>query len=146
MSREAPMPPVRGMTRGGRAVQKNPRQFDERWLEAMRPLPSQIRVPLHDALRIHSPLYLRLRALDEARYQLRLYSGNARIYADSVDAKLEELGSERIDLGNPLQVEAFAARIGVTRKAIEKRGAQGAAIAYAKMTIEWLEQELGHEH
>lgn len=146
MSREAPMPPVPGMARGGRAVQKNPRQFDERWLEAMRPLPSQIRVPLHDALRIHSPLYLRLRALDEARYQLRLYRGNARIYADSVDAKLEDLGAECIDLGNPLQVEAFAARIGVTRKALEKRSAQGAAIAYAEMTIEWLEQELGHEH
>lgn len=109
----------------------------------MQSLPSQVLRPLREALKIHRSDEHRLRHLDAARYELGVLKSNAGIYSDSVDAKLQELSVEQVDPSNPLQAAAFVARMGDSgRNALSKRQRKESAIAYAEMTVEWLQWEL----
>jgi hypothetical protein len=109
----------------------------------MQPLPSQVLSPLRDALSIHRTQEFRLRALGHARYELALLKSNAGIYSESVDTRFHGLGMEQVDATCPEQADAFLDRIGESGlKALNKRQRVAAAIAYAEMTIEWLDWEL----
>lgn len=142
---EAPMTPGLSSNGGRQVLCEKPRQFQERWLEAMEALPSQVLRPLREALKIHRSREYRLRSLDAARCELGIIKPNSRIYSDSVDAKIQELNVENVDPSSHLQADAFLARLGNSgRKALEKRQRVASAIAYAEMTIEWLEWELSH--
>ena len=142
---EAPPPPVSGRGGGGSPVYEKPRQFQERWFEAMDSLPSQVLRPLREALKIHRSRERRLQFLDAARYILGIRKSNFRITSESVDERLDALGVEQVDPSNPLQAAAFVERLGDSSlKALDKRQRVRAAIAYAEMTIEWLEWELSH--
>ena len=58
---------------------------------------------------------------------------------------LDRRGIEYVDATDPEQAAAFVEAItpaGI--KALDKRQRAAAAIAYARITLEWLERELGH--
>jgi hypothetical protein len=142
---EAPMPPVL-CSKGGRpALCEKPRQFQPHWLEMMRPLYSQVRRPLRDALNHRLPLHRRKIRLNHARQELRIYAGNMQPWMNDVYAMMDRRGRAFVDQDNPLQAEAFLARLSKSgRDALAKCQRVRAAIAYAEMTIEWLEWELAH--
>lgn len=145
MKAEGGMGPVDGSPSGRPGVCEKPRQFQERWMEHMAPLPSQVLIPLREALKIHRKRAARLRSLDAARYALRVFKVNTGVYRESVDAKLDRLGVEQVDPLNPLEADAFLARLGDSgRKALDKCDRVQGAIAYAEMTIQWLVWELSH--
>ena len=142
---EAPTPPVPGRGIGGPPACEKPRRFQERWFEAMDSLPSQVLRPLREALKIHRRRERRLQFLDSVRNELGILKSNARIYSDSVDAKLDALGVEQVDPTNPAKAAGFVERLGDSSlKALDKRQRISAAIAYGEMTIEWLEWELSN--
>ncbi|TYT27256.1 hypothetical protein FZO89_13885 [Luteimonas viscosa] len=111
----------------------------------MAPLPSQILSPLREALKIYRTRVARLRNLDAARYALRTFKENADVYGESVESMMLARGMEHVDPANPLQAAAFLARMGDSgRKALAKCDRVATAIAYAEMTLEWLDSELSH--
>jgi hypothetical protein len=108
-------------------------------------LPSQVLRPMRAALSIHRTHEFRLRALDEATRELAVVKPRAGIYSESVEIRFQDLGMEYVDPSNPEQASAFLDRIGPSGiKALSKRQRVAAAIAYAEMTIEWLNWELSH--
>ncbi len=114
-------------------------------MEHMAPLPSQILLPLRAALSIHRRRPARLRSIDAARCALHDYKANANVTAESVDTMMHARGMEQVDPSNPLQAGAFLARMSDSgRKALAKCDRVQGAIAYAEMTIQWLDWELSH--
>lgn len=128
---------------GGQGASENPRKFQAHWREFLAPLPSQVLRPLREALSIHRRRPARLRALDSARHALRDYKADANVTADSVEAMMHNRGVEQVDPSDPDEAAAFLDRMGQSgRKALAKSDCVAAAIAYAEMTLDWLEWEL----
>ena len=146
MKGEGGMPPGSGDGDGRLGARKNPRRFEERWMEAMRDgLPSQVLRPLRVAISLSRSRQSRLRALDEAVRALAAIKAQATIYSGSVERRFDGLGIEYVDPSNPEQAAAFLDRIGTSGlRALDKRQRVAAAIAYAEMTIEWLDWELSN--
>lgn len=141
-------PPDRGSggADGRLPVYENQRQkFQSYWWDFMQGLPTQVRRPLRDALKPNLSLARRRAARHHARRELAAFVASARAYADSVDDMLNRRGIEYVDPTDPVQAAAFVNAItpaGI--KALDKRHRVAAAIAYARMTLEWLDRELGH--
>lgn len=143
MSAEGGMTPVVGSPAGGPGASKNPRQFQAYWWDFMTPLPSQILRPLREALSLHRRRPARLRSIDAARCALHDFKADAKVTGESVDARMQAVGMEYADPGDPADAAAFLDRLGESgRKALAKRDRVAAAIAYAELTIAWLEWEL----
>ena len=144
MNREGGRPPGSRDGDGRLGARKNPRRFEERWMEAMRDgLPSQVLRPLRVALSLSRSRESRLRALDEAVRALAAITAQATIYSDSVEHRFDGLGMEYVDPSNPEQAAEFLDRIGTSGlRALDKRQRVAAAIAYSELTIEWLNWEL----
>ena len=106
-------------------------------------LPSQVLRPLRVALSPSRSRECRLRALDEAVRALAVIKAHATIYSGSVEHRFDGLGMEYVDPSNPEQAAAFLDRIGTPGlRALDKRQRVAVAIAYAELTIEWLNAEL----
>jgi hypothetical protein len=145
MTPEAPSPPVAEHDDERLGVCKKPRQFQPYWLEFMEPLPSQIRRPLRDALNPKLSAKRRAARLVQARRTLHIYAGDLGEWFESVDQMMDKRGVEYVDPSNAAQADAFVARLGDSgRRALDKRQRIRTAIAYARMTIDWVEWELTH--
>lgn len=146
---QAPTPP--GSTRSGErpGVQKftrHIRQPKPHWWDFLRALPTQARSPLRDALNPRLTLPRRRAARHHARRELDRFVAQAREYSDSVDAMLDRRGMEYVDPSDPVQAAAFVDAITPSGiNALNKRQRVAAAIAYARMALEWLDVELGEE-
>lgn len=142
MIAQAPMPPMT-VAQGGRpGLQKFPSQIPAHWLEAMEPLPSEVRRALREARDHRRSVCSRAAALDRARHALYVREAHHRQWSASVDARMTHCGVERVDRTNPLQAAAFLARI--DRKALTKRQCLDVAIEVAKLEFARLEMELCH--
>ena len=137
--------PVLRSTGGRPGLYEKPRQFQPHWAEMMQPLPSQVLRPLRDARDTRrSTSYRRLRLI-HARQELRAYVASMQPWMADVYAMMDRRGRPFVDQENPLQAEAFLARLSKSgRDALAKCQRVRAAIAYAEMTIEWLDWELAH--
>ena len=142
---EAPMTPVLSSVDGRPGACEKPRQYHPRWGEMMQPLPSQVLRPLRDARDARLSIHRRIVRLDHARHELRIYAGNMQPWMDEVYAMMDRRGRASVDPTNPLQAEAFLARLSKSgRDALDKCQRVRAAIAYGEMTVEWLHWKLTH--
>lgn len=130
---------------GGRPVAcEKPRQFQPYWWDFLAALPTQVRRPIRDALNAKISTARRRAALHHASVALEEHRPRAATYSDSVDAMLERRGMEYVDPADPAQAADFVERITESgTNALSKRKRAEAAIAYADMTIAWLDWELG---
>ncbi|MCJ0825955.1 hypothetical protein MQC88_08300 [Luteimonas sp. 50] len=133
-------------SKGGRPVlSQKPRQPQAHWAEMMQPLPGQVLRPLRDARDTRRSVPGRRTRLNHARQELRIFAANMQPWMADVYAMMDRRGRASVDQDNPLQAEAFLARLSKSgRDALAKCQRVRAAIAYAEMTIEWLEWELAH--
>lgn len=123
-----------------------PREIKPHWLEAMQGLPRQVMRPLRDACDCRRTLPHRRARLDEAVYELGHYERSLRVWSNSVDEMMRARGVENVDHLNPLQAQAFLARLTDSgQRALKKRIRVGSAIAYARMAIERIQWELDNE-
>lgn len=142
---EAPMGPVPCEKCGRPAPCEKPRQFQDHWWGFLDNLPSQVRHPLRDALNPKLSAGRRRAGLHHANCALQEYRVNAATYSDSVSEMLIARGMENVDPVDAKKAAAFLDRITDSGlKAIEKRKRAEAAIAFADMTIAWLNWQLGH--
>lgn len=142
---EAPMPPVLCPKCGRPVPCEKPRQVQPHWWEMMGALPSQVLSPLHDALDGRLTLAHRRCRRNHARDHLDRYIRDLQAWMKSVDDMMQRHGEPFVDKLDAAQAEAFHASLTDSeRKALAKCQRVRAAIAYAEMTIQWLEWELAH--
>lgn len=143
---EAPSPPGLSSKGGRQVLREKPPQFRSHWLEMMEPLPGQVLSPLRAARDSRRSVFSRRTRLNHARQELHIYIGNMQPWMDDVYAMMERRGVSFVDANNPLEAEAFLARLSKSgRDALAKCQRVRAAIAYAQMTVEWLGWELAHD-
>lgn len=140
---EGPHAPGYGRGGGGPDVQKIPRQIREHWWQSMTPLPSQVLRPLREAtMQSRTTAHRRCRR-NHARLNLSAYQRDMQEWMDSVDAMMQRHGAQLVDIADVEQADAFHSRLtNSERKALAKCQAVRAAIAYAEMSLEWLDWEL----
>jgi hypothetical protein len=142
---QAPQAPASASAYGRVAACEKPRQFQPYWREFLTRLPTQVRKPLNDALNARLSLPRRRAALYHARRHFQPYKSGMATYAQSVEAMMEQRGMEYVDPSDPMQADAFLKRLTPSGlRALGKRQRAGVAIAFAEMTIEWLDMELAH--
>jgi hypothetical protein len=108
-------------------------------------LPSQVLHPLRDALDGRLTLAHRRCRRNHARDNLDRYIRDLQAWMKSVDDMMQRHGEPFVDKLDAAQAEAFHASLTDSeRKALAKCQRVRAAIAYAEMTIEWLDWELAH--
>jgi hypothetical protein len=140
---EGGAPPLDSGASGRPGALEKPQHFQDYWWKFMAPLPSQVLSPLRRALSIHRRRPARLRNIDAARHALREFKAKAQVTAESVDDRCRELGMEVPDLTDAAKVATFFDRFGdAGLKGLAKRDRVAMAIAYAEMTLEWLDSEL----
>lgn len=129
---------------GRQAAGEKPHQNLEFRLEIMRAghLPTQFWVHFRKGRNRNLTKKNRRRFLAEALCQLNIFKSNCEITHRSIDDRMDALGIEYVDMSNPLQVEAFAARLGTTVKALVKRSERNAAIEAAELEIQRILAEL----
>lgn len=140
---EAPSHP--GFRTGGErpGVQKIPRQIQERWWQHMDALPSQVLRPLRDATKRSMTLAHRRCRRNHARERLTEFKRDMSAWMESVDAMLRRHGVECVDITNPERTAEFHARLNDSeRRALAKYQRVRGAIAYAEMSLEWLDWDL----
>lgn len=146
MSAEGVRPPCSGSGPGGAGgCEKPPRKIELHWWGMMDALPSQVLRPLRDALKRRFTLAHRRCHRNHARDHLDHYAAGLGEWMESVDAMMRRHGAERVDIRDQEKADAFHS--GLTdseRKALAKCQRVRAAIAYARMALEWLDWELSH--
>jgi hypothetical protein len=124
-------------------VREKPRQIQDYWWEFMDALPSQVLRPLRDAFDGRLTLAHRRCRRNLARLQLHAYKRDLREWMHSVDAMMLRHGEPSVDKLDPEQAQAFALSLTDSeRRALAKCQRVRAAIAYAEMTLEWLDWSL----
>jgi hypothetical protein len=98
---------------------------------------------LRDALNARLSLPRRRAGLYHARRHLAPFKQSMATYSESVDAMMDRRGMEDVDPTDPTQATDFVERLTPAGlNALSKRKRSEAAIAYADMTVEWLDWEL----
>lgn len=140
---EGPHAPGYGRVDGRPGVQKIPRQIQEHWWQSMTPLPSQVLRPLRDATKRNLSKAHRRCRRNHAKERLSQYRRDMQEWMNSVDAMMQRHGAQLVDIADVEQAEAFHSRLtDRERKALAKCQAVRAAIAYAEMSLEWLDWDL----
>jgi len=128
-----------GGSGGGLGASKNPRHPQDHWWDFMASLPSQVLRPLRDAFDGRLTLAHRRSRRNHARHQLDAYARDLKAWMQSVDAMMRRHGEPNVDKLDPEQADAFAKSLtDAERKALAKCQKVRAAIAYAELTLEWL--------
>lgn len=143
MKGEGGRPPGSGDGDGRLGVFEKARQFQPHWWGMMVALPSQVLRPLRDAMDRRRTRAARRALRDEAAANLRAYARDLTEWMESVDAMMQRHGEPFVDKLDPAQADAFHASLTDSEKrALAKCQRVRAAIAYAGMTLEWLDAEL----
>lgn len=145
MNAKGGTPPGCGAGDGRQAACEKSSQIPPyRLMEMESGLPSQVRRVFAKCRDLRRSPARRRELLRQAEQELNTFKAQRKATDASIFERMDRLGVENVDPGDPNASAAFIERLGSGRAALAKRYRFGTAIEAAQLELERLRMELGH--